>query len=43
MKEIIVNGGNGFIGTNLIIKLREDKKNRIFTINLLSFDKIKKK
>ncbi len=42
MKKIIVSGGNCFVGTNLIIKLLEDKKNRIFNINLLSFDKIKK-
>jgi dTDP-D-glucose 4,6-dehydratase len=42
MKKIIISGGNGFIGTNLIIKLFEDKKNRILNIDLLSFDKIKK-
>ena len=36
-----MNNGNGFMETNLIIKWLEDKKNRIFNIVLLSFDKIK--
>ena len=37
MKKIIISGGNGFIGTNLIIKLLEDKKNRILNIDKLSY------
>ena len=37
MKKMIINDGNGFMETNLIIKWLEDKKNRIFNIILLSF------
>jgi hypothetical protein len=29
MKKIIITGGNGFIGTNLILALLEDKNNKI--------------
>ena len=36
MKKILVTGGNGFIGTNLIAKLLEDKKNKIINIDKFS-------
>ena len=36
MKKIIVTGGNGFIGTNLILKLIENKKYKIINIDKFS-------
>ena len=37
MKKILVTGGNGFIGTNLIIKLLEDKSNKIINVDKFSY------
>ena len=40
-KKILITGGNGFIGTNLIIELLKDKNNKIVKSDLLNFYKIK--
>ena len=37
MRKIIVTGGNGFIGTHLIIELLKNKKNKIINIDKLSY------
>ena len=37
MKKIIITGGNGFIGTNLILALLEDKNNKILNIDKFSY------
>lgn len=37
MKKIIITGGNGFIGTNLINKLVKNKKNKIINIDKFSY------
>ena len=37
MKKILVTGGSGFIGTNLIIKLLENKDNNILNIDKFSY------
>ena len=37
MKKILVTGGNGFIGTNLIIELLRYKKNKVTNIDKLSY------
>ncbi len=37
MKKILVTGGNGFIGTNLIIELLKDKNNKILNIDKFSY------
>ena len=37
MKNIIVTGGAGFIGTNLIIELLKDKNNKILNIDKFSY------
>jgi dTDP-glucose 4,6-dehydratase len=37
MKKIIITGGNGFIGTNLIMALLEDKNNKILNIDKFSY------
>ena len=37
MQNIIVTGGAGFIGTNLIIELLKDKNNKILNIDKLSY------
>jgi len=37
MRKIIVTGGNGFIGTNLIIELLKNKENKIINIDKLSY------
>lgn len=37
MKKIIVTGGNGFIGTNLILKLIEDQNNSVLNIDKFSY------
>lgn len=37
MKNIIVTGGAGFIGTNLIIELLKDKNNKIINIDKFSY------
>jgi dTDP-D-glucose 4,6-dehydratase len=39
-KKIIVTGGNGFIGTNLILDLLEDKNNKILNMDKLNFSLI---
>jgi len=36
-KKILITGGNGFIGTNLIIELLRYKKNRIINIDKFSY------
>jgi dTDP-glucose 4,6-dehydratase len=36
-KKIIITGGNGFIGTNLIIELLKDKNNKILNIDKFSY------
>jgi len=38
MKKILVTGGNGFIGTNLIIELVKDKNNQILNIDKFSYN-----
>ena len=37
MRKIVVTGGNGFIGTHLIIELLKNKKNKIINIDKLSY------
>lgn len=37
MRKIIVTGGNGFIGTHLIIELLKNKENKIINIDKLSY------
>ena len=37
MQNIIVTGGAGFIGTNLIIELLKDKNNKILNIDKFSY------
>lgn len=37
MKKILITGGNGFIGTNLIIELLKDKDNKILNIDKFSY------
>lgn len=37
MRKILVTGGNGFIGTNLILRLLKDKKNKILNIDKFSY------
>ena len=37
MEKVIVTGGNGFIGTNLILSLLEDKNNKILNIDKFSY------
>ena len=37
MKKILITGGNGFIGTNLIIELLRDKDNKILNIDKFSY------
>ena len=36
-KKILVTGGNGFIGTNLILQLLKDKNNQILNIDKISY------
>ena len=36
MKKILITGGNGFIGTNLILALLKDKNNQILNIDKIS-------
>ena len=36
-KKILITGGNGFIGTNLIIELLKDKNNKIVNIDKFSY------
>jgi dTDP-glucose 4,6-dehydratase len=36
-KKILITGGNGFIGTNLIMTLLEDKNNQILNIDKISY------
>ena len=36
MKKILITGGNGFIGTNLILELVKDKNNRVLNIDKFS-------
>ena len=35
--KILITGGNGFIGTNLIIELLKDKNNKIFNVDKFSY------
>ena len=37
MKNIIVTGGQGFIGINLVQKLIKDKKNNVLSIDKISY------
>jgi dTDP-D-glucose 4,6-dehydratase len=37
MKKIIITGGNGFIGTNLVKELLKDKNNKIINIDKYSY------
>ena len=37
MKKILVTGGNGFIGTHLILKLLKNKKNKILNLDKFSY------
>jgi len=37
MNKILITGGLGFIGTNLIIKLLENKDNNILNIDKFSY------
>ncbi len=36
-KKILITGGNGFVGTNLILALLEDKNNKILNIDKFSY------